>query len=142
MFGGQLPIRDATTLNLVTNPLALLINGRSDNDLRVAYEGDCSCSLKGNPHGYACRPLNVRGAPPCVARWWSTLGRCKALALLNVGAAPASQTVRSADIGVSGPQTITLVYEGEQRHVSAPSFEVQLRGPWVVAVAHILSCPI
>ena len=28
MFGGQLPIADPTTLNLVTNKLALLINSR------------------------------------------------------------------------------------------------------------------
>ncbi len=33
MYGGQLPITDNVTLNLVTNELALLINSHSANDL-------------------------------------------------------------------------------------------------------------
>lgn len=38
MYGGQLPIKDPTTLNLVTNKLALLINSHSSSDMRVGSQ--------------------------------------------------------------------------------------------------------
>eukprot|EP01052_Picozoa_sp_SAG31_P014310 SAG31_NODE_884_length_11256_cov_2.889666_10_plen_298_part_00 len=87
MFGGQVPITDATTLNLITNKYALLINERSSH-MQVKYQGNCSCRPKS---GFACHPYNAPGVAPCVATWWSSLGTCKAVAVLNVGAAVASE---------------------------------------------------
>ena len=84
MFGGKLPIEDATTLNLVTNKDALVVNEHSTG-LRVSYAGDCRCSMKGRKHGNACRPLALPNAVPCVATWWSDVGACKAVAVLNIG---------------------------------------------------------
>ena len=37
MYGGQLPIENAETLNLVTNKLALQINSRSGGEMRVEH---------------------------------------------------------------------------------------------------------
>jgi hypothetical protein len=62
MYGGELPITDATTLNLVTNKLALMINSHSSPDLRVAYRGNCSCVPKS---GFACHPRNSAGTLSC-----------------------------------------------------------------------------
>ena len=97
MYGGKLPIDDATTLNLVTNADALLVNERSSG-LRSSYAGDCRCTLKGRQHGHACRPLALPDAVPCVATWWSDVGGCKAVALLNIG------NSTTADVGVSFAQ--------------------------------------
>lgn len=84
MFGGKMPIDDSTTLNLVTNQDALLINELSAG-LKVSYSGDCRCSLKGATNGHACRPNAPKGAEPCVATWSSNVGSCKAVAVLNIG---------------------------------------------------------
>jgi len=108
MFGGQLPITDATTLNLVTNSLALLINAYSANDMQVIYQGNCSCRPKS---GFACHPYNAPDTAPCVATWWSSLGQCKAVAVLNVGAVEVPEVYVSLEqIGVSGAHTVTDVY--------------------------------
>ena len=128
MYGGQLPITDKVTLNLVTNKLALLINSHSSNDLQVAYQGDCSCRKKS---GYACHPHNLPGAAPCVATWWSSLGKCKAVAVLNVGVVTAPDVVVTFDkIGLpsSAGYSVTNVYENntwlvessKTLHVSVP----------------------
>eukprot|EP01043_Picozoa_sp_COSAG02_P031866 COSAG02_NODE_2100_length_9827_cov_18.167352_12_plen_158_part_00 len=110
MYGGQLPITDNVTLNLVTNELALLINSHSANDMQVAYQGDCSCRHKS---GFACHPHNLPGAAPCVATWWSSLGRCKAVAVLNVGAVDAADVeVTFEKIGLPPVEySVTEVYE-------------------------------
>ena len=111
MYGGQLPITDATTLDLVTNKLALLVNSHSSSDMQVDYKGDCSCRPKS---GFACHPHNTPGAAPCVATWWSSLGKCKAVAVLNVGAVAApSVSVGFAQIGLpaSSKSTVTDVYK-------------------------------
>jgi hypothetical protein len=119
MYGGQLPIADANTLNLVTNKLALLINSHSSSDMAVSYQGNCSCRPKS---GYACHPRNSPGAAPCVATWWSSLGpKCKAVAVLNVGAVAApSVDVRFDEIGfvASGKQTVTDVYAQKTRTIA------------------------
>eukprot|EP01048_Picozoa_sp_COSAG05_P018594 COSAG05_NODE_2745_length_2693_cov_1.756361_2_plen_314_part_00 len=108
MYGGQMPITDEATLNLVTNQLALQINAYSSPDLKVRYQGDCSCRPKS---GFACHPHNVPGALPCVATWWSTLGKCKAVAVLNVGAVTAPDIdVSFAEIGVAAAAVVTDVY--------------------------------
>ena len=96
MYGGQLPITDKVTLNLVTNKLALLINSHSSNDLQVAYQGDCSC----RKNGYACHPQPTWRCPR-VATWWSSLGKCKAVAVLNVGAVTAPDVVVTFDRSVA-----------------------------------------
>ena len=122
MYGGQLPISDPTTLNLVTNKLALLINSHSSTDLDVVYQGDCSCRKKS---GFACHPYNLPGAAPCVATWWSSLGKnCKAVAVLNVGVVAAPSVVVSfqeigfVDAGTGqGKATATDVYAKKTREV-------------------------
>ena len=128
MYGGQLPITDNATLDLVTNPLALLINSHSEHDLNVAYEGDCSCKPKS---GYACHPYNAPGALPCVATWWSTLGKCKAVAVLNVGAVAAPAVhVTYAQIGASAGAHVTDVY-GKRTWTpsgASPGFDVSVPG--------------
>jgi hypothetical protein len=128
MYGGQLPITDKVTLNLVTNELALLINSHSSNDLQVTYQGDCSCRHKS---GFACHPYNVPGAAPCVATWWSSLGNCKAVAVLNVGAVAAPDvevTFEKIGLPSSVEHMVTNVYEkmtwlaepSKSLHVSVP----------------------
>lgn len=113
MYGGQLPITDSVTLNLVTNKLALTINSHSSNDMQVAYQGDCSCRHKS---GFACHPHNLPGAAPCVATWWSSLGTCKAVAVLNVGvvAAPdVAVTFDKIDLPSNVEHSVTDVYENK-----------------------------
>jgi hypothetical protein len=119
LYGGQLPIRDATTLNLVTNRLALLINSHSSGEMRVAYRGDCSCRPK---QGFACHPHNTPGAAPCVATWWASLGKCKAVAVLNVGAVAAPEVyVGFQQIGLPAAtaHTVTDVYAKKSWAVAA-----------------------
>ena len=121
MFGGQLPIEDPTTLNLVTNPLALLINSHSSSDMKVDYQGNCDCRPKS---GYACHPHNAPGEAPCVATLWSSLGKCKAVAVLNVGAVAAPEVAVSySQIGIAGgaAQTVTDVYAKHTLEVAAES---------------------
>ena len=111
MYGGQLPITDKVTMNLVTNELALMINSHSSNDMQVAYQGDCSCRQKS---GFACHPRNIPGTAPCVSTWWSSLGKCKAVAVLNVGVATATDVeVTFQQIGLPSTiaHSITDVYE-------------------------------
>eukprot|EP00038_Savillea_parva_P010266 m.189068 g.189068 ORF g.189068 m.189068 type:complete len:501 (-) comp17627_c0_seq1:3654-5156(-) len=111
MYGGPLPIEDAYTLDLVTNPVALRINNES-RGLQVRYTGNCTCRVRGGV-GHACKPL----ADNCGAVWWSKLGQqCTALAVLNVGMVPKDTTVNLADI--VNPTTmdasalsVTYVYE-------------------------------
>lgn len=120
MYGGQLPITDKVTLNLVTNELALLINSHSSNDMQVAYQGDCSCRQKS---GFACHPLNIPGTAPCVATWWSSFGKCKAVAVLNVGATAAPDVeITFQQIGLPSTIThsITNVYEKRTWLVEPP----------------------
>ena len=78
--------------------------------MQVAYQGDCSCRLKS---GFACHPFNRPGASPCVATWWSSLGKCKAVAVLNVGAETAPDVEVTFDqINASSERhSITSVYE-------------------------------
>jgi hypothetical protein len=131
MYGGQLPIEDATTLNLVTNPLALLINSHSSSNMLVKYQGNCSCRPKS---GYACKPHNTEGEAPCVATWWSSLGpKCKAVAVLNVGAVAApSVEVQFSEIGYNNAQSplpsIVDVYANTSKSTSHPSFNVEVQG--------------
>ena len=127
MYGGQLPITDDATLNLVTNKLALLINAHSSSDMQVDYRGDCSCRPKS---GFACHPHNTPGSAPCVATWWSTLGKCKAVAVLNVGAVLAPKVhVSFAEIGLPAMlPVVTDVYEGRTLHVASGGFSVSVPG--------------
>lgn len=132
MYGGQLPITDKVTLNLVTNELALLINSHSSNDMQVAYQGDCSCRQKS---GFACHPRNPPGATPCVATWWSSLGKCKAVAVLNVGAVTAPDvevTFEQIDLPSNTGHSVTEVYEKKTWLVTpsepAKAFKVSVPG--------------
>ena len=120
MYAGDLPT-DPSTMNLLTNPLALMINEHSSG-LQVAYQGDCACNnLK--KHGNMCRLLNDPATPPCVAVWWSAIkgSQCTALAVLNIGNAtntPTTATVDFDQIGArvtaSGEAQVTRVYEGSE----------------------------
>jgi len=115
MYGGNLPIQDNYTLNLIANPVALMVNEHSQS-LRVAYQGDCRCTLKGKQHGHACKPINDPSSTlgACVATWWSTIGaKCRAVAFLNVGAKAASSQVGFATLGLSADAnyTVTKVFE-------------------------------
>lgn len=114
-YGGDLPITDDTTVNLVTNKVALLINAYSSG-LQVDYEGDCSCHAAATA-GNACKPFNNPATEPCVATWWSTFGQCTALAVLNIGnrTATHSTEVPFGKIGLpaGAARTLTSVYEGD-----------------------------
>ena len=127
MFGGKLPIEDATTLNLVTNKDALVVNEHSTG-LRVSYAGDCRCSMKGRKHGNACRPLALPNAVPCVATWWSDVGACKAVAVLNIGnSTTANVNVSFAQIGLpNGTYSVQHVYEGISEPAQTAGFRVSV----------------
>ena len=138
MYAGELPITDAHTLDLVTNPLALRINEASA-DLRVRYSGNCTCKVH-NIAGNACKtPV----ANDCGAVWWATLGdqtkqQCLAVAVLNVGDHAKDTEVAFADIVASddggGPtaaeagHTVTNVYGNSSTVVRGPSFTVTTQG--------------
>ena len=115
-------MQDQYTLNLITNPVALMVNEHSDG-LRVSYAGDCACTLKGRQHGHACKPINDPSSTlgPCVATWWSNVGpKCRAVAFLNVGATDATAAVGFAAIGLapSASYTVTQVFEKVTRTAS------------------------
>jgi hypothetical protein len=105
MYSGAVPA-DPVTLNLLTSPVALKINAES-SDLRVAYSGNCSCRVLSS--GTACEPL----AHTCTALWWSTLGKCKAVATINIGSEDTDVAVDMASIGLPPgvPHTLTYIYE-------------------------------
>ena len=127
MYGGKLPIEDAATLNLLTNKDALMINAHSTG-LRVLYAGDCRCSMKGRKHGHACRPLALPDAAPCVSTWWSDVGACKAVAVLNIGnSTSADVDVSFAQIGLAdGAYHVQHVFEGSSAQSQPAGFRVSV----------------
>ena len=90
-YGGDLPITDEYTINLVTNEVALAINAHSSG-LQVDYDGDCSCHAW-PAASHACKLFNNPATEPCVATWWSSFGQCTALAVLNIGNKTASHSL-------------------------------------------------
>eukprot|EP00035_Acanthoeca_spectabilis_P025771 m.459843 g.459843 ORF g.459843 m.459843 type:complete len:481 (-) comp21844_c0_seq1:154-1596(-) len=123
MYAGPLPITDPYTLNLVTDPVALRINAESTG-LQVEYRGNCTCVVH-NVAGNACVPL----ANSCTALWWSTFGKCTAMAAINIGDHPQDSVVAFADIGVPGSShTVTYVYDKTSTEVHDPSFSVHTEG--------------
>jgi len=133
MYGGNLPIQDNYTLNLISNQLALMVNEHSD-DLRVSYAGDCRCTLKGKQHGHACKPINDPSSSdgPCVATWWSDISTkgCKAVAFLNIGIKVATPDVMFTTIGLSpgSSYTVTNVFEKTSQTVKGASFGASVQG--------------
>eukprot|EP00041_Stephanoeca_diplocostata_P034027 m.1140774 g.1140774 ORF g.1140774 m.1140774 type:complete len:312 (+) comp24448_c3_seq5:834-1769(+) len=114
MFAGVLPTDDET-LNLVTNPLALQINQHSSN-LRVHYEGNCSCSARPNA-AHECTP-QWSGPGGCVAVWWADMPQsgCKSVGVFNVGGSSSTTTVdtRAYFAAGSAASSVTNVYSSEQ----------------------------
>lgn len=135
MFAGAVPA-DKTTIDLMTNPLALGINERSSG-LQVRYQGRCDCT----PHDtnqHSCIPTNPVASEPCVATWWSNLpdSSCRAVAVLNIGNFTTSYSADFSSFGLKKDSyTVTNVYE----HHSASSSSLQLSLPAESAAMFVIS---
>ena len=132
MIGASLPV-DAGTLNLITNPLALLINANSSG-LHTAFQGDCRCHTP-EFGGHACRLVNDPGSPEggCVARWWSQLGPCRAVAALNIGnrtaaTEPVSFPLAAMGLAAGAEYTAHSVYERSSQPVAGGVLSVAVAG--------------
>jgi hypothetical protein len=109
MYSGPLPA-PKSTMNLIANPLALDIHAHSGN-MKVRYQGDCSCTPVPSESEFACAPLNPLGTESCVAIWESDMpnSECRAMAILNLGN-------HSSVFSMKGLQNLTNIYAGTASH--------------------------
>lgn len=109
MYSGPLPITDAYTLRLMTDPTALRIHSTAGRLHTRYHSGNCSC--RQTPSG--CSPDAPASASPCVALWWAELParggtNGRAVGVLNIGGRSAAPHLGMADIGLLPAASVSI----------------------------------